>query len=267
MTAWRPLQKPALADRRSEALTALVWLTRLPVMRLLPDPLPSLSACAWAFPLAGLAVALPAALLLHAALGLGMSPLIAAILAVALLIRLTGALHEDGLADYADGCGGPTKERRLEIMRDSRIGSYGVLALVLMLGLRVAALAQLGQAAPLLAAGALVAAAVLSRAGMAVALAAMVPARPDGLGRSAGRVTARGATCAVALALALLICCAWLAGMTPTAILLAPLVCAAAQALLARHARRLLGGQTGDVLGAIQQMGEGATLLALVVAA
>ena len=119
----------------ADAVTALVWLTRLPLGRFLPGTPVPLARAAWAFPLAGLAVAMAAAAVLLLADTLGLSAAIAAILAVGMQVWLTGGLHEDGLADYADGCGGATRARSLEIMRDSRIGSYGVLALLLVINI------------------------------------------------------------------------------------------------------------------------------------
>src|SRR5262249_46611727 len=118
---------------------ALGFLTRLPV-----GATGSLAAAAWAFPVAGLVVGGVAALIFALAAWLSLPPAVAAILAIAAAIALTGALHEDGAVDSADGlAGGGDPEHRLAIMRDSRIGSFGVIALVLVLGLRAAALATL----------------------------------------------------------------------------------------------------------------------------
>jgi len=261
--AWRLSAKPALARRAAEALTALIWLTRYPVGALIRPPVPQLASAVWAFPLAGLALALPASCLLLA----GLPASVAAILAIGAMVWLTGAMHEDGLADYTDGCGGTTRERRLEIMRDSRIGSYGVLALLLVTGMRIASLAELARINPWAAAGALAAAASLSRAGMGTAMAVMGPARPDGLGRAAGRASLAAAGWGWALAAAVFAPLV-LAGTFPVfAAIVAILACAGTQFLLGRSAARRLGGQTGDVLGAMQQAGECATLLALLVLA
>ncbi|WP_347267283.1 adenosylcobinamide-GDP ribazoletransferase [Paracoccus sp. (in: a-proteobacteria)] len=252
-----------MARRLAEAATALVWLTRLPAGRLIGTPAPVLAQAAWAFPLAGLAVGLLAALVLALAAVLHLPPGLAALLAVGAMIWTTGALHEDGLADLADAAGARTPERRLEIMRDSRIGSYGVLALIMVTGLRVMAVAALMARDALLAQAALVGMAMASRAGVVVALAVMRPARADGLGRAAGRPG--GGALAVALcfgAAALLLPSCWL-GLPGWMGLIAAV--AAAQAWLARRAGRALGGQTGDVLGALQQVGEAAGHLALLV--
>ena len=117
--------------------TATALLTRLPV----PFTADRAAAAAWAYPVTGLFVATLAAAVASLALAFGLPPALAAGLVLAIQVIVTGAMHEDGLADSADGLwGGWTRARRLEIMRDSRIGTYGVLALVLVTGLRWAAL-------------------------------------------------------------------------------------------------------------------------------
>jgi adenosylcobinamide-GDP ribazoletransferase len=172
-------------------------------------------------------------------------PGVAAAVALAVQAALTGALHEDGLADCADGFwGGHTRDRRLEIMKDSRVGSFGVLALVLVVLAGWSAVSQAGRVLPVL-----VAAGALSRAPMAVLMAALPNAREGGLSRLVGRppaaVAGAGVAVAVAVAVAL---CGW-AGLRAA---LAVAVVALAVGLVARAK---IGGQTGDVLGAAQQLG------------
>ena len=126
----------------------LRFYSRLPVPQLPgePDPhrSPDFTRLPRMLPLAGLILALPAALVLATAWSIGLGPFLAATLAVATLVVASGALHEDGFADVADGFGGgTTPERRLEIMKDSRIGAYGGVALMLSLALRIGALATL----------------------------------------------------------------------------------------------------------------------------
>ena len=187
------------------------------------------------------------------ALWLGLPGGVAAGLVLAVQILLTGAMHEDGLADSADGLwGGLTRDRRLEIMRDSRIGTYGVLALGLSLGLRWSALAVLLP----LGWQAVVVAAVVSRAAMVAVMAALPHARSDGLSRGVGRPGPWAAMAGIGLALVITLG----AGITPMA---AGLVAALLTGALAR---RKLGGQTGDILGATQQVAEIAVLLALLLA-
>lgn len=247
-----------------EIATAHLWLTRFPVTGLLPRDLPQLAQAGWCFPLVGLSVGLVAAVVLAAGAWLGLPAAVTALLAVGVMLLATGGLHEDGLADFADGGGaGGDRERRLEIMRDSRIGSYGVLALIVAVGLRVSALAAVLGASPALAATGVLAVAAVSRAGMAVGLALMPPARRDGLGRQAGRVSRGRAAIALLLSGTALLAPA-LVSDQPLALWLAIAgVVALAQLWLAWRALRTLGGQTGDVLGALQQVGEAAGLSAL----
>ncbi|MDU8927498.1 adenosylcobinamide-GDP ribazoletransferase [Alisedimentitalea sp. MJ-SS2] len=232
---------------------ALSLLTRLPI-RLEPEAYGRGARTTWAWPLVGAVVAMLAAILAKIVLTLGLPAPIAALLALSLMVIVTGAMHEDGLADVADGFwGGPDRARRLEIMKDSRIGAYGVIALILSLGLRGLALVSLGAA---LIPGLFVSA-LLSRAAMAHVMQALPNARDTGLSHSTGRP----GTAAVALAagisgfLALLIS-GWAGVWAILATLVAMLACAAI-------ARAKIGGQTGDVLGATQQITEIAVLLAL----
>src|SRR4029079_4674632 len=138
-----------------------------------------LARALWSAPVVGIVVALAGAAVYAVATALHVPPLPAAALAVAATLVLTGGLHEDGLADVADGFGGGgTRERKLEIMRDSRIGSYGVCVLILSFVLRIAALASFGDAG--LVAAALVAAHAAARAPIAAFMALVPPARIDG---------------------------------------------------------------------------------------
>jgi adenosylcobinamide-GDP ribazoletransferase len=239
--------------RLSEAAAALALLTRLPA------PFADHSAghrAAWAWPLAGAAVGLIAAAAAEAGRAMGLPDGASGALALTAAALVTGGLHHDGLADMADGVGGGRDPaRRLEIMRDSRVGSYGVLALVLVSLLAWSALTAL------LAAGSvwlpLVAAAMASRAAMAGVAAGLPFARTDGLARLTGRPAPTLALAAGGLAA--------LAALSLGAAALAALalVTATAALVVARIAARRLGGQTGDVLGAAQQTAEAAGLLAL----
>lgn len=251
------------SGRMAEAHLAFVFLTRLPLPRLSEAAARTpLARAVWAFPLVGVVVGLITAGALHLAHLLDLPAAVAVLLAIAAGLLATGALHEDGLADVADGFGGgATKERKLEIMRDSRIGTYGVLALLVAVGLRWAALTALLETAGVAAASAaVVMAAVLSRTAVPLAMAMLEPARGDGLGATAGRTEAAPVAVAVALAAA----AAWL--LLPHA-LLAPVFAFGliAVLLVAGLARRHIGGQTGDVLGAVEQVA-GLTVLVTLVA-
>lgn len=250
----------AVTLRFGQFLLALVWLTRLPVWRFVPQPAPKLAAAAWAFPLVGAVVGACAALIWALVQGLGLSSSLAAIFAIAAMVLLTGALHEDGLADLADGFGGQDRVQKLAIMRDSRIGSYGVLAMFLIGAVRIAALADLGICAGALA---LIAVGSASRSAMTVALHLMPQARADGLGHGAGRPSVNGAVLAALIGTAalLLSVIGQPGGFAVWIICLAVMILA--QGVLAWRAQRVLGGQTGDVLGALQQVGEAAGLAAL----
>ena len=216
-----------------------------------------------ALPLAGASIGGIGALALALSRSLGLAPLVAATIAVAAIVAATGGLHEDGLADVADGFGGGgTPARKLEIMRDSRLGAYGGLALGLSLLLRVFAVAALAERSTLLAAAALIATGALSRTAGLAPLLVLPPARPEGLGAAMPRPSSRGLLLALALA-ALLSLAPALCGAPLGRILLADLAACLAAILTARLADRQIGGYTGDVLGAAQQAAEIAALLAL----
>jgi adenosylcobinamide-GDP ribazoletransferase len=237
-----------LRARLAEIQLAVMLLTRLPAGRIIGQ-VPATAAASWAFPLAGLIVGMIVALVLLGAAWLGLPPGIAAGLALAAGIIVTGGLHEDGLADTADGFGGGRdREHKLAIMRDSRIGSFGALALILTLGLRWSAMATLAGQDVHETASAIVAIAVASRAGLAVVLLLLPPARNDGLGHAASGPSR--AQAAVAFTIGLLALALLLGHAAALAIVIGLVV---TQFLAARLALRQIGGQTGDVLGAMQQ--------------
>ena len=214
-----------------------------------------LADAAWAFPLVGAGIGGVAAFvfLLVQLLGLGDWP--AAVLAVLAGVVLTGALHEDGIADTADGLiGGHDRDERLAIMRDSRHGTFGVVAIVLSVLLRAAALARIGEA--VYAGLALIAAHAASRSALPFAMRALVPARADGLGAAAGRP--RTSLAIAALAIGLLVT---LAALGPRRGAIAFGLAGAAVFALGALAHRFIGGYTGDVLGALQQIVEIVVLL------
>jgi len=248
-------ERTGFAARLDEFRLAVMLLTRLPAGRI-EGVAPTMAASAWVWPLAGAVVGAIAAVALALALWLGLPPLPAAVLALAAGVLATGAMHEDGLADLADGFGGgATRERKLEIMRDSRIGSYGVVALVLSLAFRAGAIATL---APEGAGWALIAVAAASRAAMPALLAALPPARTDGLGKAAGAETAPAIPAAL-IGFAVLLPLGLGSALSVAAAV------ALAAAAMAALARRQIGGQTGDVLGATQQATEIAAWMALLI--
>jgi len=217
-----------------------------------------------AWPVVGLAIGLAAGIDLAIARWLGAAPWLAAVVGLLTAVVLTGALHEDGLADTTDafGVANADRTRRLEILRDSRIGTYGALALMFSLLLRVAALTQItvvaGTGAGLLA---LAATHALSRAAMAWPINGSKPARSDGLGAALGSPQAAivGWTLAIGGGIAFVA----LLAVAPLAALLAPPLAVAMAAGVTSVARDKIGGYTGDTLGATQQVVE-ITVLVLV---
>jgi adenosylcobinamide-GDP ribazoletransferase len=234
---------------------AISLCTRLPIGPSTTIGEGEVARASWALPVAGLVVGLFAASIYWIAVRLHVPPLPAAALAITATVMLTGALHEDGLADTADGFGGgKTCERKLEIMRDSRIGTYGASALMLSLVLRWSALAEIAE--PRLVAVALIAAHVSARAVLPVVMSFVPAARADGLSSGAGQPPQQSAAIALALGT---ICLLFSFGASGA--LVAVLALGTIGLLLTRLATRAIGGQTGDVLGALEQVGEAAVLL------
>ena len=229
---------------------AVAFLTRVP----LPPTAPAAAMLPW-FPVVGALIGLVAAAV-HAAASLALPPIVAASLAVAATILVTGALHEDGLADAADAWGGASsREDALRILRDPTHGTYGVLALVLSVVLRVAAIASL---APAMAVAFLPAVHAISRGLLVGVLATTPPTRDEGLARTLS-TTASPFTAALAIGVTAAL------GLP----LLGPVFVPAAAVALAAGwlvrwvAMRRIGGITGDVLGAAEQLTEAGLLLLL----
>jgi adenosylcobinamide-GDP ribazoletransferase len=247
LTSFRDITPRLLPD----LLSSFGLLTRLP----LPDHQATGAASAWAWPVVGAVLGGIAGTVAALALWLGFPPGVVAALVLALGAILTGGLHEDGLSDTADGLfGGWTRERRLEIMKDSRVGSYGVLALV------IVTLARWSALATLLASGnpwVLVAVGAASRAPMAVVMSALPNARDTGLSKATGRPAGQVALIGAALAFAIAFLFAGWAVIPMLAVV------SVTTWLLARSAQARIGGQTGDILGAVQQLAEAAALAVL----
>ncbi len=243
------------------------FLSRLPVpARFFESHDRLISHAVGAFPAAGIVIAAGPAVILALLLQIAAEPLLPALLALAALTLVTGALHEDGLADAADGLGGGRdREHALSIMKDSRTGSYGVVALVLSLGLRAAALAALAGQGAGLAAAAMMAVAGFSRALMVAHWHALPSARSNGVAAGAGRPTgdARNFALASAAVIALLLL---LPAASPGPVLAAGGFAALAAWAFTRLAERKIGGHTGDTIGATQQVGEIVFLASLALA-
>jgi adenosylcobinamide-GDP ribazoletransferase len=227
-----------------------------------PHSLANFSRAVRMVPVAGGLVGALAAIAMAAASRLGFPPLLAAPLAICVLVLLGGSMHEDGLADCADGFfGGATRERKLETMRDSRIGTFGAVALVLSLYLRAASLALIADESVSVAGAVLIGAAALSRAASLIPLALLPPARGDGAGFAAGKP--ERAALAVAACLAVVFALApVVAGASLARSLVGIAAATGAAYAIVLLARKQIGGQTGDVAGAAQQLSEIAYYLA-----
>lgn len=237
----------------SAPAVAAMFLTRLPVAA----PQAELAGAVSAFPIVGMAVgALGGGTFWLAALA-GLPELACALVALAATAVATGALHEDGLADAADGLAGRSADESIRIMRDSHIGSYGVLAMIFSVGLRAAALAAIAD--PLAVVLAMTVVGAVSRAAMPIVMLALPKATETGLGAAAGRPAVLDTAFAIGFSAALALVLLESAGTA--AILLAAAVATVAVAALAR---RRLGGYTGDILGAVQQAAEITALLAYI---
>ena len=236
--------------------TAVAFLTRLPMPH--PDgAMPKNFVRAHRmFPVVGALIGAAVGLLCLGLRSIGVPDLAAAALALGGSAILTGALHEDGLADVADGFGGGRdRESKLEIMRDSRLGTYGAMVLLVSFATKLSALAAIpdGFVVP-----ALIAAHALGR-GVLPAMSIHLPyARKDGLARNAGQPDA--ATSVIAVVLALIIA---LLSLSWTNTLFAALAAGVSALAMASLALRQIGGQTGDVLGGAEQVSETAILVVL----
>ncbi len=246
--------RPGIGRWLSAPAVALMFLTRLPVR----GPRVALAGAVVAFPLVGILVGALGGGAFWVAAMAGLPPLACALIALAVTAIMTGALHEDGLADTADGLAGHTPEDSIRIMRDSSIGGYGVLSMIFSVGLRAVALAAIADPPAVVLAMAAVGA--VSRAAMPGVMLALPKASKTGLGAAAGKPAA--VDTAIGIALAALLALVLLGPAGALAILAAAAVATLVIAILAR---RRLGGYTGDILGAVQQTAEIAALLTLVV--
>jgi len=241
-------------------LTALSFLTRMPVPFLRTVDPPPLKDSMWMFPVVGAVVGAFTGVALVLADLARLPDLFCGLFALAIAAMLTGAFHEDGLADVADGFGGGnTREERLEIMKDSRIGAFGTLTLIVTVLARASLLAALLVLQPMAAIMLIAGAAAFSRALVVDLLWATRPARPNGLSVMAGQPS-RNTTL---LALAIGGVFAGIGGsvvLTPEAGVLALVAGGLALAMVRALAMRKIGGQTGDVCGAGQIMAETAML-------
>lgn len=238
-----------------QILTCLSFYTRLPVGRWLASD-NDFAAAQWAAPVAGAFIGLCGGFAYTVSAAVGLPPPVAAVVCIGATIFLTGALHEDGAADTADGFGGgESAKQKLEIMRDSRLGTYGALALLFSVLTRWSAISALID--PLTVMIAVIAAHAASRAVIAEFLLLVPPARNDGLSATVGTFDSGTASISLAIGVGVLFAGGLLFAVG-SALLLALWFFA-----LQWLCRRQIGGQTGDVIGALQQ---GAEVIILVTA-
>lgn len=250
-------------------LKALRFFSRLPtpVFAFERDPhgRPDFTILPRVLPVAGALIALPAAIVFLVATALGLSPIVAAALSLAASLIVTGAMHEDGLADMADGFGGgKDKDERLAIMSDSRSGAFGIAALGTMLILRVVTLGDIGDLhGAWAAATALIAAGALSRLAAVVPMHLLAPAKDTGRAADVGQPTRESMIFGAAAAFLIAAFVLALGGFGVRPIAEAVILSLLSALPLVWLAKRMIGGQTGDVAGAAQQVAEAMVLVAL----
>ncbi|MBJ26068.1 MAG: adenosylcobinamide-GDP ribazoletransferase [Alphaproteobacteria bacterium] len=219
---------------------------------------PTVGRAVRAFPLVGIVIGLIAGIVFAICCGLGLPSLVSALITVAVSALLTGALHEDGLADTADGFGGGrSKAEKLKLMKDSRIGAYGVLTLLLIVAAKVIIIADFDTVGETICA--LIAAAAVSRAAMPALMYWLPIARPNGLSASFGKPNKQYVLIGIIISsIVAIILLSWTG-------IIAIIAAIGATFIVASISKRQIGGQTGDVLGATQQISELFFLLALAV--
>ncbi len=232
-----------------------------------PHGMPDFSRATWAIPLVGALIGVIGAVVGLGAYLIGLSTSLAAVLTIATLVIVTGAFHEDGLADSCDGLwGGATRERRLEIMKDSRVGTFGAAGLALALALRIFALAELFRLVGPMALVLVIGIAAVSRPLALIPILVLPPAQGTGLAASVPMPGGASLAAAIVSGIAILAAGVYFVDLLPG---LALSLLATGLVLFAaiRIARQKLGGHTGDILGACQQLIEITLLLGLSAAA
>ncbi len=229
---------------------AVMILTRIPIKwSYFSEKEPDISQSLWAYPVVGIIISIFSICVYLVSVSLGWPVFVSSASALLVTVLITGAFHEDGLADVCDGFwGGYTKDRKLEIMKDSRVGTYGVLALLFSLALRIMFLSSL---ATYEAISALIITACVSRTIIVSLLTVMKPAVTDGMGVKAGKPSIYSLCLSITISV---VTTYFLAGVGVTGLVISVSVLAL---LFVRFvALRHIGGYTGDVLGAGQQVSE-----------
>lgn len=246
---------------RDDLLMALRFFSRLPTGAG-PHERPELSRIAVVLPLAAVIMGIIPIAILIGGVALNLPFYFAAALSVAAMVVVGGAMMEDGLADAADGLfGGHTRLRRLEILKDSRHGSYGVAALCLFLLLRVTALGSVAEANPLMAGLLWLAANIAGRSASLWLAVALPLARPEGAAATAGALPRPQFLLGAAIAALIVL----VSGVPTIGVIVALPVLALTVWSWSALCRRLVGGQTGDLIGAAASIGEIAMLSVLLI--
>jgi adenosylcobinamide-GDP ribazoletransferase len=254
LSGWRALARDCAQMVR--------FYSRIPIAKLPFEhdahAIPDFRAAPRMLPIAGLIIGLPGAIALWIGAYAGLPPLMAAGIAIAVAVFASGAFHEDGLADTFDGLGGGvTIERKLEIMKDSRIGSFGGAALMIIIGLRFAALAALiDETSVFGAALIMLVAAALSRSIGLTPITLLPPARPGGFSSAVGRPTSATYVTAMMLAVVFVGAATSAANIPLMGGLLGIVLALGIASLMTWWSLKAIGGQTGDIAGAVQQMAE-----------
>jgi adenosylcobinamide-GDP ribazoletransferase len=236
-------------------------LTRLPVYISDSQEGFSISGASRLFPIVGAIIGIIAAAVLWVGSWFTFPSAILALLALLTMTLVTGALHEDGLADTFDGLGGGlTREQKLSIMRDSQIGSYGVMALLFSFGLRWAALTEITEQGFDVVLMSLIATAAASRAALPAVMHFIPVAREDGLSVGAGKPSFDRAITALLIGVGFLL---FLLGFRTCIVAIG--LSALVAGMFVYFVAMRLGGQTGDVLGATQQITETTIFLAILI--
>lgn len=261
----RSVPRTPLRRAAEEFLLATTLLTRIPVPRYKVLTKADHGSAFWAYPIVGALIGAMGGAAFMAGMSVGLGALASTVLALGVMAVVTGAFHEDALADFADGIGaGQSRQRKLEIMHDSRLGTYGALALTLVIMFDLALLVQLSQSPwqPPLAGmfSIFVCIGAIQRAAIGLPLYVLNPARTDGLSAQTSRPRPHCLALAILFALLLSVT---LLGPAPSAAAFAGALAAAlvVTTLAARH----LGGRTGDALGATASLAGAASLAALVI--
>lgn len=231
----------------------IVFLTRIPAPSWPKASSYKISECSWGFPIAGVLIALAGGIAFSVCTWLGLPSFVSGLVAIATMTLTTGALHEDGLADFVDGVfGGDTPNKRMEIMSDSRIGVFGTISIIFSFACRASLITAIEK--PLLVLGALTAAAAISRAIMPVIMAFSEPAKATGIAFEGGKPGLNDWCGGLALAVLIVILSA------PAAWLMCLIASVLGAFIMFWISEKKIQGYTGDSLGASQQMSE---LLAL----